>query len=147
MGKNVTVSVPDELVKQMESLSEVNWSQVARTCFRNYIMQRRNPDVSKLLEKLREQKGKEYVMGRRFAEKIVEQMGYVGLDILMKKYKEETQKEILKLPLPPFGRKLSQNEIMENLLKEKWLVTEHSSEFIKGTRERLLELHEALSGS
>ena len=40
---NVTISVPDPLKAEMDSLSEVNWSEVCRSAISGYIAQRKNP--------------------------------------------------------------------------------------------------------
>lgn len=40
---NVTISVPDELKAEMDTLSEVNWSEICRNAISKYIEQRKNP--------------------------------------------------------------------------------------------------------
>jgi len=40
---NVTISVSDELKAEMDTLSEVNWSEVCRKAISRYIAQRKNP--------------------------------------------------------------------------------------------------------
>ena len=40
---NVTISVPDQLKAEMDTLSEVNWSEVCRNAISQYIAQRKNP--------------------------------------------------------------------------------------------------------
>ena len=40
---NVTISVPNELKAEMDTLSEVNWSEVCRNAISLYVEQRKNP--------------------------------------------------------------------------------------------------------
>lgn len=40
---NVTISVPDQLKAEMDTLSEVNWSGLCRKAISQYIAQRKNP--------------------------------------------------------------------------------------------------------
>jgi len=40
---NVTISVPDPLKAEMDTLSEVNWSEICRSAISRYIAQRKNP--------------------------------------------------------------------------------------------------------
>lgn len=40
---NVTISVPDSLKAKMDTLSEVNWSEICRKAISRYIAQRKNP--------------------------------------------------------------------------------------------------------
>ena len=40
---NVTISVPDQLKAEMDTLSEVNWSEVCRNAISRYIAQRKHP--------------------------------------------------------------------------------------------------------
>lgn len=57
MPKNVTVSLPDELYTRMERMPEINWSEVARKSFAEYIEGRENREKTELvkdLEKYRE---------------------------------------------------------------------------------------------
>ncbi|MCW3990015.1 MAG: hypothetical protein NWE88_08085 [Candidatus Bathyarchaeota archaeon] len=149
MGKNVTIAIPDELEKWMESFPEVNWSQVARTCIYKYVAQRLNPDVSELLENIENEKGVQYKDGRRFGETLLGKMGYVEFNILLKKYRDGMLDEHIKSmegPFEPYEKVYSSDEVMERLLKDKGLISEESSEYIKGIRERLLELDNALAG-
>ena len=149
MGKNVTIAIPDELEKWMTSFPEVNWSQVARTCIYKYVAQRLNPDVSELLEKIESEKGAQYKEGRRFAETLLGKMGYTEFNIILKKYRDGIHDEHIKSmegPFEPYEKIYSSDEVMEKLLREKGLVSEESSEYIKGMRERLLELDNALEG-
>ena len=40
---NVTISVPDGLKAEMDTLSEVNWSEICRKAIARYIAERKNP--------------------------------------------------------------------------------------------------------
>lgn len=40
---NVTISVPDQMKAEMDTLSEVNWSEICRKAISQYIAQRKNP--------------------------------------------------------------------------------------------------------
>jgi len=50
---NVTISVPDQLKAEMDTLSEVNWSEICRKAISRYIAQRKNP-IPKIELDLRE---------------------------------------------------------------------------------------------
>lgn len=39
--KNLTISLPDELAKEMDKLPEVNWSELCRQCIHEYIQRRK----------------------------------------------------------------------------------------------------------
>ena len=40
---NLTINVPDQLKAEMDTLSEVNWSEICRKAISRYIAQRKNP--------------------------------------------------------------------------------------------------------
>lgn len=40
---NLTISVPEKLKAEMETLSEVNWSEICRNAISRYVTQRKNP--------------------------------------------------------------------------------------------------------
>lgn len=40
---NVTISVPDQLKNEMDTYSDVNWSEVCRKAISRYIVERKNP--------------------------------------------------------------------------------------------------------
>lgn len=42
MTKNITISVPDDLAKEMETFPEINWSEVARQAFWNVVKGRKD---------------------------------------------------------------------------------------------------------
>lgn len=148
MTKNITLSMPDELAKEMEKMSEVNWSAVARKCIGKYVARRKNPDISTLLKKLQNQKGEEYVTGRRKAEEIAEVLGYHGLNLLLKRYNEEVRDAQMRSyqgPIEPWEYIPSSSEIIEKLLIKKGLIKDVSDEFLRGLKDRLLEIENVLS--
>jgi len=149
MTKNITLSVSDDVASQMEAMPEVNWSSVARTCIMQYIEVRKNPDISSLLEKLQKQKGEEYVNGRRKADDIVNDLGYSRLNLLMKKYNkkmDEITEQEIRGPEAPWERLSSSEDIIQTLLVESKLINDDVSDaFLRGLKERLLEIEKALS--
>jgi len=147
MTKNVTVSVPDDLAKQMESLKEVNWSQVARTAFNQYIIQRKSPDIAGLLKELNTQKGEEFVRGRAFAESVVKGLGYEKFDLFMKEFEVRRVREFernMMGPLGPTDILLSNEEIVLELLIKQGRLSDASTAFLKGLTERMKEIYKAL---
>ena len=146
--KNITLYLSQDLADQMAALPEVNWSQVARTCIQRYITSRRNPDLIPLLSQLRNEKGDDYVSGRRRAEDIAQPLGYTQLNLLIKangkqihNYKPHTT------PRTPYDPRTSiptPNDLMEDLLRRKHLITDASHAYIHCLRERLLEIATAL---
>lgn len=147
MPKNITLSVSEEIGNEMEKMPEVNWSAVARACIQQYIEMRRNPDISVLLSELKRQRGEEYLEGRRKAEEIAKILGYRRLNLLLKKYGQKILEveEMESAGGPQYGEYLpSPNEFIEQLLIEHGLIKEASDEFLKGMRERLLEIKEIL---
>lgn len=147
MPKNVTVAVPDDLANEMETLPEVNWSEVARTAFKRYITLRRHPDISSILEFLEKQKGEEYVNGRIFAEELVKKIGYREFNLLLQEYGERVDKErnIFNIArVLPSSRILSNEEIMIQLLREREYIAEASESFSSGLIDRLLEINRTL---
>lgn len=149
MAKNVTLSISDELASQMDALPEINWSAVAKTCIKQYIEVRKNPDISALLEKLQIQKGEEYVDGRRKADSIANDLGYSALNLLMKKYHkkfDEVQEVDMTGGPPPWETLPSPEDIVADLLTEKKLLKNDTTDaFLKGLRDRLLEMEKILS--
>ncbi|HVP17250.1 MAG TPA: hypothetical protein VMT42_07775 [candidate division Zixibacteria bacterium] len=150
MAKNITLALPDVLANQMEKMPEVNWSAVAKTCIQQYIELRKNPDMSSLLEKLVKQKGEEYVNGRKKADELANELGYKGLNVLLRKYWKKREpveaEEATGGPAEPWVTLPSQEDTLQEVLSENNLVkTEASDEFLKGLRERLSEIEKALS--
>lgn len=150
MTKNITLSLSDDVASEMETMPEVNWSSVARTCIMQYIEMRKKPDIFPLIEKLKAQKGEEYVNGRKKADDIAEALGYAGLNVMMKKYTNKVEataeEEMMGPPRPPWESPLTPTDIMEQLLIEKELIESDVSEaFLRGLRDRLLEIEKMLS--
>lgn len=54
MPKNVTISVSDELAKRMEQYLDVNWSEVGRRAFDEYIKARESVEKGEVQERLEE---------------------------------------------------------------------------------------------
>lgn len=147
MSKNITISIPSKLAKRLEEFPEVNWSQVARNCIQNYLIQRQNPDISGLLNDLIEQKGREHVEGRKYAETLIKQMGYKDFDIFMATFREKNraeQERTYEGPQGPFDHVLSSEEILQNMLKIKELESDASSSFLSGLLERFKEVRKAI---
>jgi hypothetical protein len=150
MPKNITLAISDDIANEMETMPEVNWSSVARTCITQYIELRKKPDIAPLLEKLQKQKGEEYVNGRKKADSIAEDLGYAGLNVLMKKYrKEDNETEEWRLmgqdPSRPWEVPPSPEDIMESLLIEKKLIDADANDaFIRGLTDRLFEIEKML---
>jgi hypothetical protein len=150
MPKNITLSISDDVASQMEAMPEINWSSVAKTCIKQYIEMRKNPDISSLLEKLQKQKGEDYVNGRKKAEDIANDLGYCGLNLLMKKYwkkmDELTEEEMTNPEPEPWETRLTAEDVIQTLLVEKKLIdNDVSTEFLRGLGERLQEIEKALS--
>ena len=85
MAKNLTLSIPDDLSNEMEKLPEINWSQIARNAISEYITLRTKSALpADLLDRLRKERGDEYVRGKQFAvERILPGTTYVNLDALL----------------------------------------------------------------
>jgi hypothetical protein len=144
MAKNLTLSIPDELAEKIAGFPEVNWSAVARRCIEQYVEARLMPDMSKLLEKLQEERGQEYVRGRKFAATIAEELGYRSLNEVVREYwkEREKQEEFEESGGPPPGENYeTPNESMEKVLSKKYSDVEGASEaFLQGVREALIEI-------
>lgn len=140
MTKNITLSISDRLGKKMNEMPEVNWSAVARGCIERYVENRRNPDISPLLEKLQKQKSEEYVKGRRDAETSIDEKGYAEFNIIMNEYNTKVI-EAEEMGPDEFGYQPSNSGIMRNvLIRRKILEKEVSDEYLRGLRERLEEI-------
>lgn len=53
MPKNITIYIPDSLVREMDELPEVNWSEVARNAIELYVKERKQGQI--LIEELEAQ--------------------------------------------------------------------------------------------
>lgn len=149
MTKNITLSIPEEVAEQMDSMPEVNWSSVARTSITQYIELRKNPDMSALMEKLQKQKGEEYIAGRKKAEEIVDKFGYRILDIVIKKYWKDIEgieeMDMRGIETEPWVVDLTREDVLQKILVERNLIEKDAStEFLKGLRERIVEIERAL---
>lgn len=76
MGKNMTLSIPDEISERMEELSEVNWSAVARNAFEEYLDIRKDPEISGIIERLTKEKNDQYARGFAAASKIAKKLSF-----------------------------------------------------------------------
>lgn len=148
MPKNITLSLPDEMASEMEAMPEINWSAVAKTCIRQYIELRKHPDASSLLEKLQQQKGQEYVNGRKKADDIAKDLGYKGFNVLTRKYGKELaelNEREMRGPETPWETLPTAEDILQTLLVEKKLIDNDASDaFLTGLKERLSEIEKAL---
>lgn len=148
MTKNITLSISDDTSKDMGEMPEVNWSAVARKCIKQYIQIRKNPDVSSLLEELQRQKGEDYAKGRRKVEAIAKTSGYSLLSRLVRKYQKEAQERdanAMRGPDAPWDYLPSYNDIIETILVDKGIIKQASGGFLRGFRERLLEIEAVLT--
>lgn len=136
----------------MEAMPEVNWSSVARTSIMQYIEMRKNPDISGLIEKLQTQKSQEYVLGRKKAEEILDKNGYRMLNVILRKY-EKAIEDIEEMditgydPNPWVVVPTREDKLQEVLAEMKLIENDLSFEFLKGLKERLLEINHALPNS
>ena len=149
MPKNITLSISDDVAIQMESMPEINWSAVAKNSIRQYIEVRKNPDISEMLEKLRKQQGEEYVNGRKRADEIAGTCGYRVLDSIVKKYirkvQDQDEREFTR-GIEPWESVPTSEEIIQALLFDKKLIDDDvSTEYLKGLRDRLIEIENALT--
>jgi hypothetical protein len=146
--KNITLSLSQDLANQMATFPEVNWSQVARTCIQRYLTQRRNSDLTPLLNQLRKEKGQDYVKGRRRAEAIAHTIGYTQLSLLLKAYRKQISRYKSNMtPRPPNEPSTpipTPTDIMDDLLRRNHLITDASYAYVQGLRERFLEIANAL---
>lgn len=152
MTKNITLAIPDDIAIEMEAMPEVNWSSVARTSIIQYIEMRKNPDISALIEKLQTQKSQEYVLGRKKAEEILDKNGYRMLNVILRKYWKATESiEEMDItgydPDPWIVVPTREDELQKILAGMNLIENDLSMEFLKGLRERLLEINSALPDS
>ena len=149
MTKNITLSLPDDLAENISKFPEVNWSSVARKCIENYIENRSKPDLTYLLEKLNEEKGQEYVRGRKFGTSIAEKLGYKNLSELVREYSKEREEwDAIRFQgaIGPFDKYEDETDTIEKVSLKKVPEIKGSSEaFLKGFREVILEINTLLS--
>lgn len=93
MPKNVTIYLPEKVVKRMDEFREVNWSQVCRVAVEQYIEDRYNINP-KARVKFLELENKEKADGRSYGSKITEELtttiSYMEIQILLKEINERT---------------------------------------------------------
>lgn len=63
MGKNVTVYLPDEVAQKMETLPEVNWSEICRKAITDYIEARTETDLTSVISRLKNERKTDYTKG------------------------------------------------------------------------------------
>jgi len=145
MVKNLTLSIPDELAEKISSFQEVNWSAVARRCIERYVEARLTPELSGLMEKLREEKGQEYILGRKLAIDITDELGYKGLSEILREFWKEREEyeEFEEMGGPPPGVHYeTPNDSIEKVLAKRRPDVKGSSDaFLRGIRETLIEIH------
>jgi len=156
MAKNITLSIPDDLATEMETLTEINWSAVAKKAIQTYIEIRKNPDIEPLLKKLRQEQNEEYIQGRQRADKLVALYGYKWLDLLLQPYFQAVQDvEYLEDvdcspetpdPIEEFKHSYYENKTISSKTKtdDEYAGAQLSNEHLKGLRERLVEIYETL---
>ncbi|MGD0202876.1 MAG: hypothetical protein ABSC20_03090 [Candidatus Bathyarchaeia archaeon] len=147
MPKNITLSMPDDVAADMEAMPEVNWSAVAKGSIKTYIEARKKPDITPLIENLLRQKTEEYVNGRKKADEIAEKSGYRFVDIIVRKCftKSSEIHDMEEQNYPPWEIPDLDQEFEKILLDLKVITTEASGEFLKGIRERLIEIYHVLN--
>ena len=64
MGKNVTVYLPDEVAQKMDTLPEVNWSEICRNAITDYIQTRTQTDLTSIITRLRSEGKTDYTKGK-----------------------------------------------------------------------------------
>jgi len=149
MTRNITLGLPDDVGNQMDAYPEVSWSNVAKTGIIQYLELRKNPDMTDLIQKLQKQKGEEYVAGRKKAEEIAEKFGYRVIDVVLQRYWKAVEMigemENTGGPQTPWELMPTVEDELQKILKEKKVIDEDAStEFIKGLRDRLIEIDAAL---
>ncbi len=127
----------------------MSWSNVAKTGIVQYLELRKNPDMTALIQKLQKQKGEEYMAGRKKAEEIADKFGYRVLDIVLKKYMKAVEDigemEMTGGPQAPWELMPTREDALQKIMTEKNLVdSDVSTEFMKGLRDRLIEIESAL---
>lgn len=153
MVKNITLSLPDEIGKVMAEFPEVNWSAVARDAIESYVHLRQKPDLSPLIDKLRKERGEEYVKGVESAKMFIKTMGYAPLSSVIREYKARVEAkeeeiahmygvDIREVSLPDEDA----NEAMAGALKKLRVLesSDLSEAFLEGLRKTLLEMDKEL---
>jgi hypothetical protein len=147
--KNITLSIPEDVASEMDSMPEVNWSSVARTSIVHYIEMRKNPDITGLIEKLRAQKSQEYMLGRKKAEEILDQQGYRILNVILRKYWKAIEgieeMDTVGYEPEPWVVMPTREDELQKILAEMGLVEKDlSMDFLRGLKERILEIDNSL---
>ena len=80
--KNLTLYISADLAEKMDTLKEVNWSQVARDAIQRYVDERLNSEISvDILNRLRREIGDELANGKKLAlEELVPKVTYRNLE-------------------------------------------------------------------
>jgi hypothetical protein len=149
--KTITISITDEeLINQIDSMQDVNWSAVTKACIQRYIERRLQPDISVILDKLEQEKGQEYVNGRLKADEIVVTVGYAKFNVMMKRYEEKVANAVdldANGPPPePWEYRPDSYDLLRDMLVSKKLIdNDVSLEYLKGLLNRLNVLNEELT--
>jgi len=64
MGKNVTIYLPDEVAQKMETLPEVNWSEICRKAITDYIEARTQTDLTSIITRLKNESRTDFTKGK-----------------------------------------------------------------------------------
>ncbi len=154
MPKNVTLSLPDELGKEMSKFPEVNWSAVARESIESYVKLRQKPDLAKVVEPLIKARGEEYVRGVEGAKYFAKIKGNEGVDVVVREYwkiywesaeesyKNDTDGNYERLEDVSFGEDYLNTLMIRALKKFDRNYYEGSDAYTEGLRKTLLEIHE-----
>lgn len=89
MAKNITISVPNELAKQMEKFRDVNWSEVCRSAIGRYVEARSHPNIEAIISKLTKESDEDFALGYKSALEFANKTSYRVLDDVYKDVAED----------------------------------------------------------
>ena len=170
MAKNRTLSLPEELSERMENLSEVNWSEVARNAFEEYLNIRKDPEISGIIERLSKEKNDQYAKGFAAASKIAKKLSFEKFIDIFSVYDERIAEHYEILNPPPSSADIltsttalglgiptssqepidvdedTQKSILVDVFEDKKLLTNAgtSKEYEKGFYEAMMKFRDAI---
>lgn len=136
MAKNITISVPDELAKQMEKFRDVNWSEVCRSAIGRYVETRSHPNIEAIISKLRKEFDEDFALGYKSALEFANKTSYRVLDDVYKDIDEDLTIENWRNYWENINLDWSLGEDAFELVEEST-----STAFIKGFFKGLIEIH------
>jgi hypothetical protein len=138
----ITISIPDDMMKDLKEMTDVNWSAVARENIISYIQVRKNPGItSQTFNKLRQQKNEEYVRGIKDADKLADELGYKRLALLVEEYKNQIDYVDPEVIMPP----VDYDKTFKKILVEKTNVADDSTiDYTNGIRDQIIKMYEQL---